>query len=849
VSDRLPRLARLVIRCCVRKDRRRDVEGDLLELQALRRPFWRDVLALLPLRWPSFSLVGQDLRYAVRLIRRQPRFALLVAGTLALGVASSTAIFTVCDRLLLKPLPYPEPERLVKLEGVGFSFAGGHMAVSKAVATLPVFAGVGMYHPGGLNLGESSLPVRVRAAAASAGFFRAMNVPPLMGRWIDPSEDLALSKVAILSYDTWNTPFDARSDIVGREARLNSQAFVIIGVMPRGFSFPDDTQVWITPYSDRQLSGQAFAPRVLARLAPSISVAQARGALDRLDQERLARTPGLQLRPASVIPLHDAIAARSRPTLLFLAGVVGLLLLAACANVAGLLLSRLRTRERELQVRAALGASRGRLACQLVIECLVLTFAGGAAGFALAIWGLRVAAASAPAFAPGLDLTSIDVRVFGVGLAVMTASGLLFALGPAIAASRKPAAGALREGVTATGRSRRFRGGLAGAQVATALILLSATGAALSAIVRLSRVPVGFDNDRAVVFELTLPRAHYPDGAALVSVVDQLERRLRLVPGVVRVGSSNLAPGTSAIGIANSLWPADIADPAPGTRQSALVMSATADYFRAMGIPLLAGRAFDATDTAGSPRVVIVSQTQARQLWPDGSSPIGRRVRSKQTMDTTYELTVVGVVGDVRPRSVTASVGPQLYFPMAQYPPFGAVGVVIEAAAKPEQILSAARSALRDVDPELPPYNAMLVREIRAKFLATERLTFALTAAFALVALALSAIGLYGVLSQLVAQQGRELGIRMALGADRGRLRRTVVFSGLRIAAAGVLAGAFVTAVAARLVGQVVPGLDPPAIWAVAVEALLLLAIAMLAAWVPARRASAIDPLVALRSE
>ncbi|OFW11225.1 MAG: hypothetical protein A3H96_25630 [Acidobacteria bacterium RIFCSPLOWO2_02_FULL_67_36] len=849
MSDPLPRLARLVIRWCVRKARRAEVEGDLLELRSLEHPIWRDVLALIPVRRPSRMLVGQDVQYALRLVRRQPRFALLVAGTLALGIASSTVIFTVCDRLLLRPLPYPEPERLVTLDRVGFSFAGGRMAVSKAVAALPVFTAVGMYHPGGLNLGESSMPVRLRAAAASSGFFLAMNVAPMTGRWIDAADDRATSKVVILSYDTWRTLFGARADIVGSDARLNSQAFQIIGVMPRGFAFPDDTQVWIPPFSDRQLSGQAFAPRVLARLAPSVSLPQARGALDGLNDERRTRTPELELEPAIVVPLHEAIAARSRPTLLFLAGVVGLLLLAACANVAGLLLSRLRVRERELQVRAALGASRGRLASQMIVECLVLTIAGGACGFALGAWVLRVTAASAAPFAPGLDLGTLDLRVFAVGLVVMTASGVLFALGPAIAASRRPAAGALRDGVTVTGRSRRFRGGLVGAQVATALILLAATGAALSAIVRLSRVPVGFDNERAVVFELTLPRARYASDAAVVAVVDALERRLRAVPGVVGVGSSNFAPGTSAIGIANALWPADMPEPSGEARHAGLVMSATPDYFRAMGIALVAGRVFEVTDTAGAPRVVIVSQTQARFLRPDGSSPVGLRVRLKQSANTTIDLTVIGVVADVRQRSVSVPVGPQFYFPITQYPPYGALAVVIEAAAKPELVLPAARHALRDVDPELPPYNAVLVRDIRAKFLATERLTFALTAAFALVALALSAIGLYGVLAQLVAQQGREIGIRMALGADRGRLRRSVVFSGLRIAAAGVVAGVVLTAVAARLVARVVPGVDPPAVWAVAIESLLLLAVAGLAAWVPARRASAIDPLSALRSE
>jgi putative ABC transport system permease protein len=873
-TTRLPTPARLALRLLVGDDRRAEVEGDLLELRAERladgradlgRALIRDIVSIARLRLsrrfgssplgpheprPRLGVMSmqQDLRHALRLIRRQPAFASIVMLTLALGIAASTAIFTICDRVLFRPLPYPEPDRVVALDDVGFSFAGGHMSVSAAVRNSPAFSSVGLYATGGLNLGDDQHPARIRAAAVSSRFFGALGVTPLAGRTFTDDEDRREERVAVLAFETWRTRLGRRADILAQAVRLNGQRFQVIGVMPEGFGFPHDAGVWIPTGADSQITGEAFAPHVIARLAPGVTVIQAIDALTRLNEAQRAANPQVDFDPPRVIPLQEFLVGNRRPSLAVLAGVVALLLVATAANVAGLLLTRLRTRQREMQLRSALGASRARLARQLAIEAFVMTGVGGLAGIGLAAATVRWFAHAAPAFTPDIDLASVDLRFLATGLLVSLAAGVLFAAMPALTAGRRSAAAALRDGATASGRAGWTKSALVVVQVAAALVLLTVTTAALGVLVRLTRVDLGFQNDQAVVFELTLPQSRYPDSAAIARVTDDLVARLAHLPGIRHAGAAGMAPGSSAIGVGIALQRADAAQRPPGPRSYATVLPATPGYFRTIGIPILAGRAFADTDVAGAPPVVVLSESAARAIWPEPARAIGQPFRASFRRNTFVDHEVVGVVGDVRLRGAAGSTA-QAYFPFAQKPPYGVASIAVDVAGDPEAILPAVREAIRGVDPDLPLYNITLLRDLRARFLATERITLALTGAFAAIAIALSALGLFGVLSQVVTQRTREIGIRMALGADRARLRLGVIGAGVRLAIAGAVVGIGGSILAARLIARFVPALDAPTPTAIGVDVVLLLVVALGAAWVPARRASGVDPVVALRSE
>ncbi len=792
-----------------------------------------------------------DLRFALRLIRRQPAFSALVVGTLTVGMAASTAIFAICDRVLLKPLPYPESERILSLGQNGFSIDNGHLAVSRSLRALPAFSAVGLFTTGGLNIGAEPQPARVRASAVSAGFFDAMGVTPQMGRTIDAAEFQAASPVIVISARVWRREFQADPAIVGRTIRVNSQSFNVIGVMPASFTYPEDSDAWMAEGAEN-LGGSAYAPYTIARLSPGTSVASAEQALQALEEaQQLKRDPASTphaSRP-TLRSVREELALPARPTLLFLGGVVGLLLLAMCANVAGLLLSRLRGRARELAVRSALGARPARLARQLAIECLVLSSLGAIGGLTLAIWTMRAFVAAAPAFITDIDLISIDWRLFAIGGGVALVCGLLFALGPTASAMRGRASGSLRDARTSTAGGAVFSHTLLVGQIAVALVLLTGASAAVAVVVRLMDVDLGFHNQKAAVFEVMLPPAKYKNETA-AAFVDRLETELRSAPGILRVGTTRMAPGSTALGLGVRISDADGPPPAQNTTESsASLLSANKDYFQAMGIKLLAGRSFLDTDRAGAPPVAILNETAARIIWGNPASAIGRRLRTATSTRKAIEAEVVGVVADVRLRGVSRTVGRQLYLPMAQDPPYGSVTVAIEAAGDPAAVLPAARAALARVDADLPPYHVVLLRDLTAEYLATERTTLALTGAFALIALALCAIGLYGALSQTVARRTREIGIRVALGANRARLRWTIVSTSLRVAIAGVLIGGLASGAAARAIARYVPALDAPSTVAVVIDAVVLVVVAGLAAWLPAHRASAVDPVVALRAE
>jgi putative ABC transport system permease protein len=866
---RPPRFARWLTATLAPPAQRDELLGDLAELWQIhlsarpggRRAYWRHALSLIwwarrtavasaagpaPGGGRRTSRVAHDLRYAWRLARRQPVFTAVAVATLALGIAAATAIFTICDRVLLQPLPYGEPDRIVVLDNVPFGFTTRGMSVPRFIAENSALSAVGLYAPGGLNLGDPDTPMRIPAAAVTNGFFAAMGSHPLVGRTMTADEDRDGTAVAILSFALWQHRFGADPSVVGRQVRLNSRAFTIVGVMPRGFSFPAEAMVWVPVGADPQITGAAIAPVMIARLAPGVGTAQAADALARGEAAQRAPDPGDE-RPV-VTPLHEELVGGSRPHLLLLAVLVALLLAATSANVAGLLLARLRVRQRELSLRAALGASRGRLAAQMAVECAAMAAAGAALGLMLAFWILRAFEAAAPTFAPHVNLSSPGVDVLAVAIGVTAASTLLFGIGPAVAVLRRPPAELLREGAAATRRTRWFGRSLVVVQIALALVLLAGTSATLGVLIRLSRIDLGFENQRAIVFELTLPFSRYQTTAAVSDLLARLEASLGSIPGVAGVGTTDYAPGSAQTGIGMPV--VDAREPVGEGRPtgSSSLLMATPGYFRAMGVRLIAGRAFTARDTDAGPKVAILSAAAARALASDPAAAVGRQIHDRFRRKAG-PIEVVGVVADVRLRRRMTGTQSQIYVPTAQSTVRGSAAVVIDGSGDADATIAHARQILHGIDPDLPIYSVVRIADLRARFLATERVTVAMTAAFGALSLLLAAIGLYGLLAQIVSHRRREIGIRMALGADRRRLMRGVVGASLGYAALGCAAGGAALAGGLRAVTAIVPSFAMPSAGVLAVNVLVLIAACTLAAWQPARRASRVDPLIALRGD
>jgi putative ABC transport system permease protein len=627
---------------------------------------------------------------------------------------------------------------------------------------------------------------------------------------------------------------------------VNLRPFQVVGVMPPGFGFPGAADVWIPPFSDRQLTGQAFGPEVVARLRPGVTPRAAEEALARFDRERGASEPETDAERMTLAPLHAELTARVRPLVLLLAAGVGLLLLVSCSNVAGLLLSRVARRQPEFVLRRALGGSRWRLTRLLMVESLVLSTAAGLLGAAGAAVILQTIPRLIDQPIPGVDLAALDGRLLLVALLVSVGTGLAFGLAPGLAAGAYPAAEVMRSSTTVTTSRvwRWFRSSLVVSQVALALALLAISAASVRTATRLADVELGFGNDRAVSLELALPLERYAAPDQIMAFYRDASERLGAVPGVVRVGATGMLPGERTLGVGLALNPAGAG---PDNRLGATMLFASPGYFEAMGVSLLQGRPFLPSDSTGSPRVIILSESAVRELWPDGRSAVGQRVEiSNPPVPVEYE--VIGVAADVLLRGPEATGNRrQFYRSILQSPPYGNIAFVVEAATPLEDLVPGLRSALAEVDPALPMYNVQPVEVISARFLAPHRIAMALMGSFAVMTLLHSAIGLYGVHAQVVAQRTREIGIRMALGADGGRVIRSVVLHGLRLAALGVVLGAAAAGLAASLIGSFLPSLDTPDGMTIVLNAGVLLAVAAAATWLPARRAATVDPLRALR--
>jgi len=798
--------------------------------------------------------VIQDLRYAIRTLLKSPGFTLVAVLTLALGIGANTAIFSVVDAVLLRPLPYPASDRLVAIWG---SFGADRERVTAYTDVMDFraqntsFEAIGVERGESVNLTGRETPERLNGEFVTADVFGVLGAKAAQGRTFTAEETTPGSgrEVAVLSYDAWKTRFGADPGILGRPLLLNARPHVVIGVMPPGFTSPfGPTDVWLPITSIP--SPETFDRGVqnvwaIGRLRAGTTLARARNDLGTIARRLAAQYPTSNAGwGVTLIPLREQVAGDVGPALLILLAAVGLVLLIACANVANLQLARGAARRHEITVRASLGAGRARLVRQLLTESLLVSAAGGAAGLLLAAWATGALVRAVPGGVPSFEPVRMDgaVLLFTAGAAVFAA--LLFGLAPALAVSRADLGDALRVRAPEGRRGGAgLRSGLVVAELALCMVLMASAGLLLRSVGRMRRVDPGFDPGNLLTFEFRLPRAKYRDAAAMAAFFERVVPQLRAVPGVAGAALVGATPFTGNWDdVAYTV--ADRPEPEAGRAPKALRDAVSDGYFGTMRIPLVAGRDFDARDRAGALPVVIVSRELARREWP-GASALGKRIRP--VGDSAWS-TVVGVVGDSRQRTLGEDLRPRLYVPVLQSP-MAFSNVVARTTGDPLALAPSVRAALWSVDPDQPVWEVTSMDRLLARSMRQERFTTLLTGLFAALALLLAAVGVYGVMAYTVSQRTREVGIRLAVGATPGQVVGLVLGQGVRVTAAATVLGLAGGLAAARLIQGQLFGVGPDDPLTFVIVPAVLAGVALLACWLPARRAARVDPVVALRSE
>jgi putative ABC transport system permease protein len=800
-------------------------------------------------------VLSHDLRYSFRALLRRPGFTVVAVLTLALGVGASTAIFSVVNGVLLRPLPYPQPEQLVQVweTNTRRGWLGDTVSPQNFEdwqAESRSFEAMSAYEYESFVLAGGDAPERLIGIKASSSFIDVLGVKPALGRGFLPGEDArGARRVVVLSDRLWRRHFGARADALGQAVTLDGEPYTIVGVMPADFSFPSPRlDLWTPAIDITRPRGDHFMEAV-ARLKPGSTLGEAQGELDviarRLGDEYPNTNGNSGVR---LVPLREELVGQVRPALLVLLGAVLFMLLIACANVANLLLARATARQREIAVRAALGASRLRIIRQLLTESLVLALAGGAVGLLLSAWGVDLIVAASAGTIPRASEIGVDSRAFLFALAVSALTGLLFGLAPALGFSAPDLNSALKEGTKGAGRGRaksRAQSALVVAEIAVALVLLAGAGLLLKSYALLRRVDPGFRPERVLTARLDLPDSKYHGPERQAAFYRQALERIESLPGVRAAGVVNDLPLSGSRSGRSFDIEGRKTDSEPGAMTpQADYRKVSPGYFRAMGMRLLSGRGFDEHDDADAPGVAVINETCARRFFA-GEDPLGhvliygeQRVRRE----------IVGVVADVKHDSVAAERAPEVYVPFAQHPQ-GQMFFAVSTEQDPQALAAPLRKAVLDVDPDLPVYNVLTMQQRIENSVAPQRFNTLLLAVFAGLATLLAAVGVFGVMSFLVAQRTHEIGVRVALGARGADILRLVVGRALRLALAGVALGLpaalALTSLLTRLLYEV-KATDPPVF---ACIALLLVAVALLACIVPARRATKVDPMVALRYE
>ena len=794
----------------------------------------------------------QDLRYALRTIWRAPLVALVAALTLGVGIGGATAVFAVVDAVLLRPLPFPDADRLVRIweltrDGDRFSFAdANYLDVQAQSRTLAAVAAYNEVTGASAVLSGDGDPERIAAVAISASLPATLGVTAQVGRTFTAAEDRrgADSARILLSDSLWRRRFGADPAIAGRIVRLDGKPYVVTGVMPPRFAFPGGADAWIPlaadPAGDRGDKGLA----VIGRLAPAATLAQARGELAEIARRIGAAHPESNAGwSADAIPFDEWIVApRVRDAVWVLSGAAAVLLLLACANIANLLVARAVTRRAEMQMRAALGASRARLARQLFTESALLATFGTLAGVLFASWAVEILRALGSGRVPRLDGLGLDGGVLLFTCLAGAASCVVFGLAPALHAARADLRTGMDEAVRYSAGSRRIRNALVVVEVALALLLLVGAGLLANSFLRLVAVDAGFEAEGAIAIPLELPGSRYEEGRAAAFYAELLER-VRAVPGVQAAGATSTNPFRQ-FGFSNSVTPEDrAADAPPSGLVQAGWRSVTPGFFDAMRIPVLSGRAFGPADRDGSERVAIVSDSLARRLWP-GDSAVGKRIFWGDTSGRTR--TIVGVVGDIRDVQLDADPPPILFVPHAQVD-LPSMTVVVRTPASLAIVAPAIRGIVREMDPALPAPPIQEVAASRGEAAAGPRFNLAVLGAFATIAFVLAVTGVYAMLAFSVSERRREIAVRLALGADGPRIAGLVFREGIVLAAAGIAAGTAAALVVTRALSGALFGITATDPVTFASAAAALLAVAGLACYLPARQATRLDPVAILR--
>jgi predicted permease len=809
----------------------------------------------------------EDIRFALRLLRKSPGFAGVAVVTLALGIGANTAIFSVIRGVLLKPLGYPEAERLVfvtsQFPGLGFDqFWISPPEFFELRERARAFSGIGAFRIGAVNLGTATDPERVDSAIVTAELFDVLGVRPLRGRTFTPRETLPNAPPAVvLSHAIWQRAFGGDPQIVGRGIEVDGRPVTVVGVMPPGFDLHDARiQVFLPATldpSNRRNRGNHYL-YLVGRLAPETTLVQARAELETLLASWKTIAPDTHVPSPTdhrlrYDSLHEQLVGDVRRPLWILQAAVLSVLLIACANLANLLLARSETRQREFAVRAALGAGRARLLRQFVAEGVVLSMLGAVAGVLLAWSALRALAAAGVEGLPRLSEVAVDLPVLGFTLAVALATGIVFGLAPLLHFGGDRVGLALKEGGQRTGTARgRVRRILVVAEMAAAVVLVIAATLLLRTFWNLVQVDGGFPRERLVTFGLVVPNAKYPDPLQRVAFYQRLLERLRQAPGIESVAAMRGLPPKRDVDANDTEFEGVPTGPGAPPQNVDYYQFATADYFETMGILVLEGRGFTESDATSTTPVAIVNQTLARRFWP-GQTPLGRRVRPSGPAGTPW-LTVVGVVADVKQGGVSQPAGTELYFNYEQvanalkFAP-GNMNVALRTALPPEAVAALVRREVGALDASLPIVDLRSMEAVFEETLSRPRLLSRLLAAFAGLALLLAAIGTYGVLAYTVAERRREIGVRMALGADGPRVLRMVLRDGMLLAGAGLVLGVLGALAVTRVLASLLYGISPgdPATIAAVLASMGLVAFA--ACYVPARRASAVDPMLVLRQD